>query len=169
MSIYNTDDSYPKRYKYIHRLQCCLLVKSTFCTVNLASILMTYVDSNTEIHLTHRQNPSKSLKNVSLKKETSPHVALKPSARPRTDSDGRRRNLRCKILEMLRRNNRGIPVLLGGHAGRLISRCVHIALGVEHTLPNLTNEEAEKWIRFNPPAFCNTQDKKNPVRSAQRL
>ena len=36
-----------------------------------------------------------------------------------------------------------------------------IALGVEHTLPNLTNEEeAEKWIRFNPPAFCNTQDKK---------
>lgn len=36
-----------------------------------------------------------------------------------------------------------------------------IALGVEHTLPNLSNEEeAEKWIRFNPPAFCNTQDKK---------
>ncbi len=36
-----------------------------------------------------------------------------------------------------------------------------IALGVEHTLPNLINEEeAEKWIRFNPPAFCNTQDKK---------
>lgn len=36
-----------------------------------------------------------------------------------------------------------------------------IALGVGHTLPNLTNEEeAEKWIRFNPPAFCNTQDKK---------
>lgn len=36
-----------------------------------------------------------------------------------------------------------------------------IALGVENTLPNLTNEEeAEKWIRFNPPAFCNTQDKK---------
>lgn len=36
-----------------------------------------------------------------------------------------------------------------------------IAQGVEHTLPNLTNEEeAEKWIRFNPPAFCNTQDKK---------
>jgi SpoIID/LytB domain protein len=36
-----------------------------------------------------------------------------------------------------------------------------IALGVERTLPNLTNEEeAEKWIRFNPPAFCNTQDKK---------
>lgn len=36
-----------------------------------------------------------------------------------------------------------------------------IALGVEHTLPNLTNEEeAEKWLRFNPPAFCNTQDKK---------
>ena len=36
-----------------------------------------------------------------------------------------------------------------------------IALGVQHTLPNLTNEEeAEKWIRFNPPAFCNTQDKK---------
>lgn len=36
-----------------------------------------------------------------------------------------------------------------------------IALGVEHTLHNLTNEEeAEKWIRFNPPAFCNTQDKK---------
>lgn len=36
-----------------------------------------------------------------------------------------------------------------------------IALGVEHTLPNLTNEEeTEKWIRFNPPAFCNTQDKK---------
>lgn len=36
-----------------------------------------------------------------------------------------------------------------------------IALGVEHTLPNLTNEEeAEKWIRFNPPAFCNTQEKK---------
>ena len=36
-----------------------------------------------------------------------------------------------------------------------------IALGVEHTLPNLVNEEeAEKWIRFNPPAFCNTQDKK---------
>lgn len=36
-----------------------------------------------------------------------------------------------------------------------------IALGVEHTLPNLTNEEEpEKWIRFNPPAFCNTQDKK---------
>lgn len=35
-----------------------------------------------------------------------------------------------------------------------------IALGVEHTLPNLTNEEeAEKWIRFNRPAFCNTQDK----------
>ena len=32
---------------------------------------------------------------------------------------------------------------------------------MEHTLPNLTNEEeAEKWIRFNPPAFCNTQDKK---------
>ena len=36
-----------------------------------------------------------------------------------------------------------------------------IALGVEHTQSNLTNEEeAEKWIRFNPPAFCNTQDKK---------
>lgn len=36
-----------------------------------------------------------------------------------------------------------------------------IALGVEHTQPNLTKEEeAEKWIRFNPPAFCNTQDKK---------
>ena len=36
-----------------------------------------------------------------------------------------------------------------------------IALGVEHTLPNLTKEEeAEKWIRFNPPAFCNTKDKK---------
>lgn len=36
-----------------------------------------------------------------------------------------------------------------------------IALGVAHTLPNLTNEEeAEKWIRFNRPAFCNTQDKK---------
>lgn len=36
-----------------------------------------------------------------------------------------------------------------------------IALGVEHTLPDLTHEdEAEKWIRFNPPAFCNTQDKK---------
>lgn len=36
-----------------------------------------------------------------------------------------------------------------------------IALGVEHILPNLTNEEeAEKWIRFNPSAFCNTQDKK---------
>ena len=36
-----------------------------------------------------------------------------------------------------------------------------IALGVEHTQPNLTNEEeTEKWIRFNPPAFCNTQDKK---------
>ena len=34
-----------------------------------------------------------------------------------------------------------------------------IALGIESTLPNLTNEEeAEKWIRFNPPAFCNTQD-----------
>ena len=28
-------------------------------------------------------------------------------------------------------------------------------------MPNLTNEEeAEKWIRFNPPAFCNTQDKR---------
>ena len=40
-----------------------------------------------------------------------------------------------------------------------------IALGISGTekapLPNLTNEdEAEKWIRFNPPAFCNTQDKK---------
>ena len=36
-----------------------------------------------------------------------------------------------------------------------------IALGVESTLPNLTNEEeAEKWIRFNPPAFCNTLDKR---------
>ncbi len=36
-----------------------------------------------------------------------------------------------------------------------------IALGIESTLPNLTNEEeAEKWIRFNPPAFCNTQDKR---------
>ena len=36
-----------------------------------------------------------------------------------------------------------------------------IALGEQHTLPNLTKEEdAEKWIRFNPPAFCNTQDKK---------
>ena len=35
-----------------------------------------------------------------------------------------------------------------------------IALGVELTLPNLPNaEEAEKWIRFNRPAFCNTQDK----------
>ena len=36
-----------------------------------------------------------------------------------------------------------------------------VALGIESTLPNLTNEEeAEKWIRFNPPAFCNTQDKR---------
>ena len=36
-----------------------------------------------------------------------------------------------------------------------------IALGIESTLPNLTNEEeAEKWIRFNPPVFCNTQDKR---------
>ena len=36
-----------------------------------------------------------------------------------------------------------------------------IALGIESILPNLTNEEeAEKWIRFNPPAFCNTQDKR---------
>ena len=36
-----------------------------------------------------------------------------------------------------------------------------IALGIEPALPNLTNEEeAEKWIRFNPPAFCNTQDKR---------
>ena len=36
-----------------------------------------------------------------------------------------------------------------------------IAVGIESTLPNLTNEEeAEKWIRFNPPAFCNTQDKR---------
>ena len=36
-----------------------------------------------------------------------------------------------------------------------------IALGIVSTLPNLTNEEeAEKWIRFNPPAFCNTQDKR---------
>ena len=36
-----------------------------------------------------------------------------------------------------------------------------IALGIESTLLNLTNEEeAEKWIRFNPPAFCNTQDKR---------
>ena len=36
-----------------------------------------------------------------------------------------------------------------------------IALGIESTLPNLINEEeAEKWIRFNPPAFCNTQDKR---------
>lgn len=36
-----------------------------------------------------------------------------------------------------------------------------IALGIESTLPNLTNEEeAEKWIRFNPHAFCNTQDKR---------
>lgn len=36
-----------------------------------------------------------------------------------------------------------------------------IALGIESTLPNLTiEEEAEKWIRFNPPAFCNTQDKR---------
>lgn len=36
-----------------------------------------------------------------------------------------------------------------------------IALGIESDLPNLTNEEeAEKWIRFNPPAFCNTQDKR---------
>ena len=36
-----------------------------------------------------------------------------------------------------------------------------IALGIESTLPNLTKEEeAEKWIRFNPPAFCNTQDKR---------
>lgn len=36
-----------------------------------------------------------------------------------------------------------------------------IALGIESTLSNLTNEEeAEKWIRFNPPAFCNTQDKR---------
>ena len=36
-----------------------------------------------------------------------------------------------------------------------------IALGIESSLPNLTNEEeAEKWIRFNPPAFCNTQDKR---------
>ena len=36
-----------------------------------------------------------------------------------------------------------------------------IALGIESALPNLTNEEeAEKWIRFNPPAFCNTQDKR---------
>ena len=36
-----------------------------------------------------------------------------------------------------------------------------IALGIESTLPNLTNEEeAEKWIRFNPSAFCNTQDKR---------
>ena len=36
-----------------------------------------------------------------------------------------------------------------------------IALEIESTLPNLTNEEeAEKWIRFNPPAFCNTQDKR---------
>ena len=34
-------------------------------------------------------------------------------------------------------------------------------LGTKAPLPNLTNEdEAEKWIRFNPPAFCNTQDKK---------
>ena len=31
----------------------------------------------------------------------------------------------------------------------------------QSTIPNLTNEEeAEKWIRSNPPAFCNTQDKK---------
>ena len=36
-----------------------------------------------------------------------------------------------------------------------------IALEIESALPNLTNEEeAEKWIRFNPPAFCNTQDKR---------
>ena len=36
-----------------------------------------------------------------------------------------------------------------------------IALGIESSLPNLANEEeAEKWIRFNPPAFCNTQDKR---------
>ena len=36
-----------------------------------------------------------------------------------------------------------------------------LALGVKATLPDLTNEqEAEKWIRSNPPAFCNTQDKK---------
>lgn len=38
-----------------------------------------------------------------------------------------------------------------------------IALGVENAkvMPDLTSEEeAEKWIRSNPPAFCNTTDKK---------
>lgn len=38
-----------------------------------------------------------------------------------------------------------------------------IALGVEDAkvMPDLTiEEEAEKWIRSNPPAFCNTTDKK---------
>ena len=36
-----------------------------------------------------------------------------------------------------------------------------LALGVKAALPDLTNEqEAEKWIRSNPPAFCNTTDKK---------
>ena len=40
-----------------------------------------------------------------------------------------------------------------------------LALGIKGTnvaaLPDLTNEqEAEKWIRSNPPAFCNTTDKK---------
>lgn len=36
-----------------------------------------------------------------------------------------------------------------------------LALGVKTSFPDLTNEqEAEKWIRSNPPAFCNTTDKK---------
>ena len=36
-----------------------------------------------------------------------------------------------------------------------------LALGIKTVLPDLTNEqEAEKWIRSNPPAFCNTTDKK---------
>ena len=38
-----------------------------------------------------------------------------------------------------------------------------LVLGVEDAspIPNLSDEaEAEKWIRFNPPAFCNTTDKK---------
>lgn len=64
---------------------------------------------------------------------------------------------------MLRRSERGIPVLLGGHAKAVSRRRKRYRgwNGRRLQRADLSDEAAaEKWIRSAPESFCNTQDRK---------
>ena len=84
-----------------------------------------------------------------------------------TDSVGRqKKSTHSPILKMLRRNSRGIPVLLGRYAEELSHTVAegYVHLGVEHALPNLTNEEEglRNGSASNPPAFLAFSMKSSP-------